>query len=110
MACGGGVGTYEDITERRRVEAERAAAVIQVREQHRRFNAALNNMSQGLCMIDAEYNVIVCNRRYLEIFGFSPDEVKPGMSMREVMKHTVALGNQTAMSAEELYDNYVKWL
>ena len=110
MANGGWVGTYEDVTERRRVEAERAAAVIQVREQHRRFSAALNNMSQGLCMIDAEYNVIVCNRRYLEIFGFSPDEVKPGMSMREVMRRTVARGNQTAMSADELYDNYVRRL
>jgi diguanylate cyclase (GGDEF)-like protein/PAS domain S-box-containing protein len=110
MANGGWVGTYEDITERRRVEAERAAAVIQVREQHRRFNAALNNMSQGLCMIDAEHNVIVCNRRYLEIFGFSPGDVKPGMSMRDVMKHTVALGNQTQLNAEELYANYVERL
>ncbi|MBV8752985.1 MAG: PAS-domain containing protein [Hyphomicrobiales bacterium] len=107
MTNGGWVGTYEDITERRRLEAERAAAVIQVREQHRRFNAALNNMSQGLCMIDAEHNVIVCNRRYLEIFGFSPDVVRPGTPMREVMRMSVARGNQTAMSAEELYENYV---
>jgi PAS domain-containing protein len=96
MANGGWVGTYEDITEQRRLEAERAAAVIQLREQHRRFNAALNNMSQGLCMIDAEHNVIVCNRRYLQIFGFSPDEVKPGMPMREVMRRSVARGNQKA--------------
>ena len=110
MANGGWVGTYEDITEQRRLEAERAAALIQVREQHRRFNAALNNMSQGLCMIDAEHNVIVCNRRYLQIFGFSPDEVKPGISMREVMRRTVARGNQKAMNAEELYNNYVKRL
>jgi diguanylate cyclase (GGDEF)-like protein/PAS domain S-box-containing protein len=107
MANGGWVGTYEDVTERRQVEAERTAAVIQVREQHRRFNAALNNMSQGLCMIDAEYNVIVCNRRYLEIFGFSADLVKPGTPMREVMRQSVARGNQTAMSADALYENYV---
>jgi diguanylate cyclase (GGDEF)-like protein/PAS domain S-box-containing protein len=110
MANGGWVGTYEDISERRKVEAERAAAVIQVREQHRRFTAALNNMSQGLCMIDAEHNVIVCNRRYLEIFGFSPDKVKPGVSMREIMGYSVALGNQREMSAGELYSNYVERL
>jgi diguanylate cyclase (GGDEF)-like protein/PAS domain S-box-containing protein len=110
MANGGWVGTYEDVTARRKVEAERAAAVIQLREQHRRFNAALNNMSQGLCMIDAEHNVIVCNRRYLEIFGFSPDKIKPGISMRAVMEHTVALGNQKDMNAAELYDNYVRRL
>ncbi|HXW25797.1 MAG TPA: PAS-domain containing protein, partial [Xanthobacteraceae bacterium] len=107
MANGGWVGTYEDISERRKVEAERAAAVIQLREQHRRFNAALNNMSQGLCMIDAEHNVIVCNRRYLEIFGFSADAVKPGISMREIMRRTVAAGNQKKLSAEQLYDGFV---
>ncbi len=110
LANGGWVGTYEDISERRRVEAERAAAVIQVREQHRRFNAALNNMSQGLCMIDAEHNVIVCNRRYLEIFGFSPDKIKPGISMRAVMEHTVEIGNQKDMNAAELYENYIRRL
>src|SRR5262249_54370032 len=73
MANGGWVGTYEDITERRRVEAERAAAVAGLREQHRRFDGALNNMSHGLCMLDADLRVTVCNRQYLEIFGHSPD-------------------------------------
>src|SRR5205085_5000330 len=98
------------ITERRKVEAERAAAVAELSEQHRRFDAALNNMSQGLCMIDAEHRIIVCNRRYLEIFGFSPDFVKPGISMREIMRHSVALGNQTELSAGELYSNYAERL
>jgi diguanylate cyclase (GGDEF)-like protein/PAS domain S-box-containing protein len=110
MANGGWVGTYEDITEQRRLEAERAAALIQVREQHRRFTAALNNMTQGLCMIDAEHNVIVCNRRYLEIFGFSPDRVRPGVSIRDVLAYSVEIGNQKIMNAAELYESYVKRL
>jgi diguanylate cyclase (GGDEF)-like protein/PAS domain S-box-containing protein len=110
LATGGWVGTYEDVTERRRLEAERAAAAIQQREQHRRFNAALNNMSQGLCMIDAEHNVIVCNRRYLEMFGFSPERVKPGVSIREVMAYSVEVGNQKVMNATQLYESYVQRL
>src|SRR5262249_15260175 len=110
MTNGGWVGTYEDVTERRRVEAERAAAAIQLREQHRRFTAALNNMSQGLCMIDAEHNVIVCNRRYLEMFGFSAERVKPGVSIRDVLAYSVEIGNQKLMTAAELYQSYVKRL
>jgi diguanylate cyclase (GGDEF)-like protein/PAS domain S-box-containing protein len=110
LANGGWVGTYEDITEQRRLEAERAAAAIQLREQHRRFNAALHNMSQGLCMIDAEHNVIVCNRRYLEMFGFSPDRVRPGVSIRDVLAYSVELGNQKLLNAVQLYESYVKRL
>src|SRR5262249_38370892 len=107
MANGGWVGTYEDVTARRRVEAERASALAELREQHRRFDAALNNMSQGLCMVDAEHRIIVCNRRYLDVFGFSPDVVKPGISMRDVMHYSVGLGNQTELTGEELSRNYL---
>ena len=47
LASGGWVSIYEDITEQRRAEQE-------LKEQHRRFDAALANMSQGLLMYDAE--------------------------------------------------------
>ncbi len=36
---------------------------------HARFEAALNNMVQGLCMLDAEGRVLVHNRRFAEMFG-----------------------------------------
>ena len=61
-------------------------------------------------MIDADHRIIVCNRRYLEIFGFSPDIVKPGVWMRDIMQYSVALGNQAEMSAGELYSNYAERL
>ena len=40
--------------------------------------AALNNMSQGLVMFDSSNRLVVCNQRYLEMYGLSPDIVKPG--------------------------------
>jgi PAS domain-containing protein len=82
---GGFVATYEDITEREH-------AIGELSEQYRRFDAALNNMSQGLCMLDSSLRVIVCNRRYIEMYGLSPDIVKPGVSMREIMEHSCELG------------------
>jgi diguanylate cyclase (GGDEF)-like protein len=100
---GGFVATYEDITERERDHEELA-------EQHRRFDAALNNMSQGLCMLDGNLRVIVCNRRYLDIYGLSGDIVKPGVTMREIMEHSCALGNHPDTTAQALYDDYVEKL
>jgi len=100
---GGFVATYEDITERER-------AIEQLREQYRRFDAALNNMSQGLCMLDASLRVIVCNRRYIEMYGLSPEMVKPGVSMREIMEHSCELGNHPSTTGAKLYADYVERL
>jgi len=107
MADGGWVGTFEDISERRDVEAERAAAVRQLKEQYLRFDAALNNMSQGLLMLDADLRLIVCNRRYLKTYNLSPEVVVPGVTMRELLAHSVAVGNHPDMSAEQLYADYL---
>ena len=97
---GGFVGTYEDITEREHSHEE-------LSEQHRRFDAALNNMSQGLCMLDSKLRVIVCNKRYIDIYRLSPEIVRPGVSMREIMEHSCAIGNHPGTTAQELYDDYV---
>ncbi|RKK03451.1 EAL domain-containing protein [Pseudoroseomonas wenyumeiae] len=37
--------------------------------QHARFEAALSNMVQGLCLFDAEGRLAVANRRFVEMFG-----------------------------------------
>ena len=103
MADGGWVGTYEDITERERAAEE-------LREQYRRFDLALNNMAHGLCMIDAEFRVIVCNRRYLDMYRLSPVVVKPGATMREVLHHSIGLGNYNGLTGDELYSGYVERL
>ncbi|MBW5433938.1 EAL domain-containing protein [Bradyrhizobium canariense] len=103
LAEGGFVSTYEDITEREH-------AVEELSEQYRRFDAALNNMSQGLCMLDSNLRVIVCNRRYIEMYGLSPELVKPGVSMREIMEHSCELGIHPKTTAARLYADYVERL
>ena len=105
MENGGWVCTFEDITER-----ERAAEAL--KEQHRRFDIALNNMAHGLCMFDADMRLIVSNRRYAEMFNLPPDFVRPGMSVREVITKSHALGNyrHRNVTAYELYDTYAQML
>jgi PAS domain S-box-containing protein len=65
---------------------ELKCANIQLEKQNLLFDAALNNMSHGLCMWDADLRIIVCNNRFLEIYRFPADLVKPGTSLREVMQ------------------------
>ena len=60
--------------------------------QNLRFDTALNNMSQGLCMFDAEQRLIVCNDRYREMYGLSREQVKPGTTIRQIFESRIAIG------------------
>src|SRR5262245_46915508 len=38
----------------------------------------LDNITQGVVMFDAAERLVVCNDRYVEMYGLSRDVVKPG--------------------------------
>ena len=97
---GGVVGTRSDITELKRREMEMLRISQQLHGKNLQFDTALSNMIQGLCMFDKDQRLIVVNRCYLEIYGFSPDVVKPGITLRGLMEYSVSLGNYTAEQAE----------
>jgi diguanylate cyclase (GGDEF)-like protein len=65
---------------------ELRAREIDLQAQNVRFDAALSNMSQGLTMFDGEGRLIMCNGRYLEIYRLQPDDVRPGMLLRELVE------------------------
>lgn len=46
--------------------------------RNERFNAALDNMGQGLCMFDAEGRLIVSNVRFSDMLGMGQSEVPRG--------------------------------
>src|ERR1700733_6284409 len=58
----------------------RAAQELE-REQNQRFEAALGNMSQGLCMFGADGRLIVTNRRFRDLYHLAPESVVPGQSL-----------------------------
>src|SRR5664279_5518655 len=64
-------------------------------------NAALNNMSQGLVMLDSSARLVVCNQRYFEMYGLSPELVRPGSTLREVLDQRVATGSFCADAVEQ---------
>jgi diguanylate cyclase (GGDEF)-like protein/PAS domain S-box-containing protein len=59
--------------------------------QNERFDAALTNMSQALCMVDAQQQLIVCNQGYRELFGLDRDLVRPGTSIMMILARLAEL-------------------
>jgi methyl-accepting chemotaxis protein len=62
-------------------------------DQGRLLDLALNNMTQGVVMFDTAGRLVVCNNRYLEVYGLSGDVVKPGAKLLDVVKHRFKTGS-----------------
>ena len=73
-----------------------------LRETNLLLDAALENMSQGLCLFDAEKRIEVFNRRYVEIFKLPADKIRPGISLKEVLEISFAAGNHPNEVLEEV--------
>jgi diguanylate cyclase (GGDEF)-like protein/PAS domain S-box-containing protein len=56
-------------------------------EQKRQLDTAIGNMSQGLVMFDEQEKVVLCNDQYIKMYGLSPDVIKPGCSLAELVEH-----------------------
>ena len=96
---GGIVGIRSDITEMKSRELDLLRISRKLHSKNSQFDVALNNMIQGLCMFDSEQRLLVCNRRYLEIYGFSSGVVKSGILLSDIMRHSVSIGNYTEEEA-----------
>jgi diguanylate cyclase (GGDEF)-like protein/PAS domain S-box-containing protein len=100
------VGIRTDITNLKHTQADLAAANhrvqeamqevqqqnIALREQDRAlniqnvlFDAALNNMSQGLVMTDSNQRLIIFNHRLVELFGLGPETLSIGLPVQQAL-------------------------
>ena len=60
--------------------------------QNARFDTAINNMSQGLCLFDSQRRLVVCNERYARIYGLPNELVKPGTPFQAILGHRLSHG------------------
>jgi PAS domain-containing protein len=68
-----------------------------LRESNLLLDASLENMSQGICLYDAQNRLEIFNQRFLEIFGLSPERIKPGISYKEVLAISVGISNHVGV-------------
>lgn len=83
------------------------AAVLQANHalvtQNGLFDAALSNMSQGLCMFDADQRLIVSNSKFAAMYGLSSDNLAPGTTPEQIKWSSIRAGTSMQPNAELLY-------
>jgi diguanylate cyclase (GGDEF)-like protein len=103
----GWVVTHEDVTEeiasseivqRRKRELER---------QNIRLDAAVNNISQGLCMFDPKGRLVICNAPYARIYNLSDDLVRPGTMLEDILGHLFDTGMHSSNFSTR--ESYITW-
>lgn len=79
-------------------------AVAETRQQNARFDAALNNMSHALCMVDAAGSLIVCNFRFLTLFQIPPAAAETGRPIAEIFGMAAEQGRYESAMIEAIWD------
>jgi diguanylate cyclase (GGDEF)-like protein len=85
------------------IAAFRATAqqhVDTIATQNKLIDAALNNMSHGLVMFDRDERLIICNDRYLDMFGPAREMIAHGCTLSELL-HLLDRVGVTTESPEE---------
>ncbi|BBF93971.1 bifunctional diguanylate cyclase/phosphodiesterase [Blastochloris tepida] len=72
------------------LKLQQSAAELAV--SNARFDAALGNIVQGLCMIGQDYRITVANDRFAELYGLTPDEVTAGTPLKRLEDACAARG------------------
>jgi len=93
---GGFVAICSDITVLKQREAELESSNLYL-------DAALSNMSQGLCLFDAAEQLRVVNRRFCEMYRLPAEPLRPGLPLRRLLEISVAAGNHGEQTASALY-------
>jgi len=78
------------------------AREVELKQLNRRIDIALNNMTHGLCMFDAEQKLIVCNRTYVDMYGLTRELSRPGMPLAAIENYRAAIGNGAIANPEQI--------
>ena len=77
----------------RQLRGQHAAAQRKLSEKSQHLDTAINNMTQGLLLFDSSGRLVICNRRYIDMFGLSTEVVKPGCHLRDLIRHRQERGS-----------------
>ena len=77
----------------------------ELERQNIRLDAAVNNISQGLCMYDARGRLVICNAPYARIYRLPPHLLKPGTQLEDILGWLFDQG----MRSGENREDYIRW-
>ena len=85
----------------RQISRQHQESQQRLEQEKQRLDTALNNMTQGLILYDASARVVLCNQRYIDMFGLSPEIVRPGCHFFDIIRHRKETGGSFRDDADE---------
>jgi PAS domain S-box-containing protein len=82
---GGIVSIYSDVTELKRSQLE-------IEKQSDVLKLTLENMGQGITMVDKDLNTIALNEKFLELMDFPPEKFHQGFTMEQAFRFNAERG------------------
>ena len=71
------------------------------KNNERLLSTILDNMSHGVVLFDSDSRLLVCNQRYIAMYGLPQEASKAGLTLRDLINYRVAAGTFTGDA--ELY-------
>jgi signal transduction histidine kinase len=81
------------------------ANVKEIREARTRLTEAIETISEGISLYDAEDKLIVCNSRYRELFAARADVVLPGTKFETILRAAIERG--LILDAEGRHEDWI---
>jgi diguanylate cyclase (GGDEF)-like protein len=69
---------------------------------------AINNLSLGLVIFDRKRKLVFCNKRYMEIYRLSSDQVRPGSPVSELYQSRLKLGLKVLLNPDDQFRESVE--
>src|SRR3954451_614685 len=109
------VGVTGDITETRQRErqldtarAEAAAAQRDVEQTREMLQTIIDNMTDGVSLFDKDMRWLFSNRPHMETMGYTPETIRPGMPIQEMVRLHASRGEYGADDIEILVEQAVE--
>jgi diguanylate cyclase (GGDEF)-like protein len=104
----GWVVTHEDITAQLASAESEQRRQRALESQNLRLDAAVNNISQGLCMFDPQGRLVICNAPYARIYELGDELVQPGTPLSDILAYLFARGMHSSDFGSS-NDDHVNW-
>jgi signal transduction histidine kinase/DNA-binding response OmpR family regulator len=74
---------------------------VDLKRANMRLDAAMANMSHGLCMFDANKKLVISNDRFRQMYHLTEKQAEPGTPLAKLLQSHVTNGETSELSVEE---------
>jgi len=105
---GGIVTVYTDISELKQREAELEQRELELAEKSTALETTLENMGQGISMLDADLKLTVMNRKFFEILDIPANRFRPGDKFEQLVRYNAERGEYGDVDIDQEVRNQVE--